>query len=110
MAHNLILTIPRTGEKKGGQSVQENEIVTLLIGIAILVFILTNRQQMKRIPSVKLLVGAFGALLAGWILTNAETYFWKETLNLAEHICYATGSLCFLGWCWKIFGNSREAH
>ena len=87
---------------------QENEIVTLLIGAAILVFILANREQMKRIPSAKLLIGAFYALLAGWVLTNVEAYFWKETLNLAEHLCYATGSMCFVAWCWKTFGSRRE--
>jgi len=66
--------------------VQENEIVMLIIGLGVLIFLLGNRSQLKRIPFADFLLLAFHALLAGWILTVLEGFFWGELLNYLEHI------------------------
>ena len=88
--------------------IQENEIITLLLGIGVMIFILANKQKVKRIPAAKILIPGFYVLLAGWVLTILEGLFWRELLNVLEHICYTASSILIAIWCWKIFKNTRE--
>ena len=87
---------------------QENEIITLLLGIGVMIFILANKQKVKRIPAAKILIAGFYVLLAGWVLTVLEGLFWRELLNVLEHICYTASSILMAVWCWKIFKNTKE--
>jgi len=88
--------------------IQENEIITLLLGIGVMIFILANKQKVKRIPAAKILIAGFYVLLAGWVLTILEGLFWRELLNVLEHICYTASSILVAVWCWKIFKNTKE--
>ena len=83
--------------------VQQNEIIMLLLDIGCMVFILINRQRVKRIPVAGILTAGFYVLLAGNVLTILEGFFWEELLNVLEHICYAASSMLMAVWCWKIF-------
>ncbi|MFH1488860.1 MAG: hypothetical protein ABII06_08150, partial [Pseudomonadota bacterium] len=93
----------------GRKVIQENEIVMLLLGIGVFIFTLVNRSTLKRIPSWEILIGGFYVLLAGWVLTVLEGFLWKDLFNYLEHICYTGSSLFMALWCWKVFGNHREA-
>jgi len=84
---------------------QENEIIMLLLGIGVLIFIFANRSRLKSLPASQLLFAGFGALLAGWVLTVLEGFFWGEALNLIEHVCYAASAVLMAGWCWVVFGR-----
>ena len=93
---------------------QANEVVMLLLGIGVLIFILGNRRHLKRLPASALLLGGFCALLGAWILTVLEGYFverpfWYQLFNLIEHVCYAASSVLVAVWCWKVFGRAKEA-
>jgi len=88
--------------------IQENEIVMLIIGLGVLIFLLGNRSQLKRIPSSDFLLLAFHALLAGWVLTVLEGFLWGDFLNYLEHMSYAAASLLLAAWCWKVFRGKRE--
>ena len=88
--------------------IQENEIITLLLGIGVMIFILANKQKVERIPAAKILIAGFYVLLAGWVLTILEGLFWRELLNVLEHICYTASSILMAFWCWKIFKNTKE--
>ena len=88
--------------------VQENEIVMLLLGIGVLIFILGNRFQLRRLPSSSILITGFCILLVGWTLTVLEGFFWTELLNFIEHFCYAASSVLLATWSWKVFGRSKE--
>ena len=88
--------------------IQENEIITLLLGIGVMIFILVNKQKVKRIPVAKILIAGFYVLLAGWVLTILEGLFWKDFLNVLEHICYASSSILIAVWCWKIFAYKKD--
>ncbi len=57
---------------------QENEIITLLLGIGVMIFILANNRKVKRIPVAIILIAGFYVLLAGWVLTILEVH---DTLN-----------------------------
>lgn len=88
--------------------IQENEIVMLLIGVGVLIFIINNRVQFKRLPKWKIITTAFYVLFGGWVLTVIEGFFWNELFNLFEHICYAASSVLVAAWCWKVFGIEKE--
>jgi hypothetical protein len=89
--------------------IHESEIVMLIIGLGVFIFILGNRPQLKRIPYLDWLLAAFHVLLVGWILTVVENILWGEVLNYLEHMCYAAASLLLAVWCWKVFRGNREA-
>ena len=87
--------------------IQENEIVMLFIGAGVLILILKYRSPLKRLPASKLLVAGYYTLLAGWVLTVLEEFFWKGFLNYLEHLCYAVSSLLVLLWCWIVFKKEK---
>ena len=85
-----------------------NEVMVLLVSMAVMVVVVRGRGQLKELPAAPMLMGAFYFLFAGWVLTVAEGFFWKEFLNLLEHICYAANALLLCAWCW-IAGREEEA-
>jgi hypothetical protein len=87
----------------------ENELVLLLLGIGILVFMAVNRSRLAELPSRGLFLAAFHVLVLGWVLTVLEGLFWPELLNTAEHACYAASSLMVAVWCWHAFVRRGEA-
>jgi len=84
----------------------ENEVVMLLLGVGVLTFILGNRSRLKQLTASKILIVAFYLLLAGWVLTVLEGFFWEGILNFVEHLCTAVSSVLVAVWCWKVFGSS----
>ena len=85
----------------------ENEVVMLLLGMGVLVFILGNLERLKRLAASKILIVGFYLMLAGWVLTVLEGLFglfWEEILNFAEHLCTAVSSVFVAVWCCKVFG------
>jgi len=89
------------------EMIQENEVVMLLLGVGVSLFILGNRSQLRRLPASTILIAGFHVLLAAWVLTVLEGFFWKDILNFVEHLCYAATSVLVAVWCWKVIG--REA-
>lgn len=87
--------------------IQRNEIVMFLLGIGCTIFILLNKQKVKRIPVSTPLVAGFCMLLAGNVFTIIEGFLWNDLLNLMEHICYAASSVLLAVWCWKIFSYGK---
>ena len=80
----------------------------LLLGIGCMIFILANKQKVKRIPMARILITGFYVLLAGWVLTILEGLFWNDLLNILEHICYTASSILIAVWCWKIFAYKKD--
>ena len=89
--------------------IQQNEIIMLLLGIGCMIFMLANKQKVKRIPVARILIAGFYALLAGWVLTILEGLFWNDLLNVLEHICYTASSILIAVWCWKIFAYKKDS-
>jgi len=87
----------------------ENEVVMLLIGVGVLIFILTSRPQLKRLPASNVLIVGFYVLLVGWVLTVLEGFFWEQLLDHLEHMCYAVSSVLVAIWCWKVFGSGAPS-
>ena len=87
--------------------IQQGEIIVLLVGLIAFIFILSNRERLKELPAVKLLISGFILLLCGWIFTIVEGLVWNDILNMIEHICYAGSSVMIALWCWKMFGKNN---
>lgn len=82
---------------------QENEIITFLIGTGIIIFIWLNRIALRHIPTKNLFVSAFAAAWFSWIFTNLEVFFLSDLLNCLEHICCTVSSILLAVACWKTF-------
>ncbi|MCD4719288.1 MAG: hypothetical protein K8S13_05430 [Desulfobacula sp.] len=89
--------------------IQQNEIIMFLLGMGCMVFILLNKREVKRIPVAKILIAGFYVLLAGYVFTILEGLFWKDFLNILEHICYTVSSIIMAVWCWKISIYKKDA-
>ena len=87
--------------------ISENEVVTLLLGIGVLVFIGINRMEFRRLPESKTLIAAVGMFMASWMFTVLEGFSWEGFLNFLEHVSYAGGSILVAIWCWKLFGRKE---
>ncbi len=90
--------------------IQENELVMLLMGIGVAIFILLNYRRLTRFPFIKILLAGFCALGAGWLLTILENFFWGDVLNFLEHTCNAAGAILTAVWIWMALYRSGEIH
>jgi len=88
--------------------IDNSEAIVFLMGIGVMIFITVNYPQLKRLPSAKILIAAFCALLLGWLFTILEGFFWKEALNFIEHLNYAVSSILLAFWCWQVFRKKKD--
>ena len=85
-----------------------NELVMFIIGLGTLLFIFSNHDQLRRLPSSNILLGSFYVLVLSWFLTVIEGYFFEELFNFMEHALYSASSILLAIWCWKIFHSKRQ--
>jgi hypothetical protein len=86
----------------------ENELIMIVIGMTLLVFILLNYHPLKQTPSFKLIFISFIFSAIGWISTVLEGLFWERYLNVLEHFCYAASAILLAIWCWIIPKKTGE--
>jgi hypothetical protein len=92
-----------------GEMFQENEAITLLIGLGALLFTLIKRRELLSLQASGVLIAALSVLLAGWLFTVLEDVLWEWLLNPMEHLCYAVSSILMAVWCWVIFMRRKRA-
>ena len=85
--------------------VLESEIITLVLGVGVSIFIWFNRLELKKLPASKILMAAFSMFLAGWSLAIVENFVLPDFLNYLEHASHAMGSILVAFWCWRQFGR-----
>ena len=88
---------------------QPNEIVMLLLGVGVFVFIIKNRVGLKRLPAYEILMTAFYLLLLSWAATVLEGFVLSPFLNLLEHAGLAASSVLTAVWCWKASTGEKRA-
>lgn len=81
--------------------IEERELITLVTGIAVLVFMLSRRKELEHIPNGVLLLSSFAVLVFGWVFTVLEGFTLPVLLNLLEHICYSISTFLLTFWAWK---------
>ncbi len=88
--------------------IQENELILLLLGVGVLIFLMTNASQLRRIPEFRLLVASYVTLFLGWAFTVLEGLLWSRLINFMEHLCYAVSSVVLALWIWKVCRSEKE--
>jgi len=88
--------------------VHENEVVMLILGIGVLLFIVLNYSQLKRFPAINILIAGFCFTLTGWVFTILEGFMFETLFNLAEHSCYLAGALCVAQWIRRALTLDRQ--
>ena len=92
---------------------KENEIVMLLLGIGVLIFVLIRKEQLKLLPAAHILIACFGILVGGWSATVLEGFFasssfYYKLCNSLEHLCYAASAILIAYWSWRAFVFGKE--
>ncbi|MFX0094130.1 MAG: hypothetical protein ACFFBD_20500 [Candidatus Hodarchaeota archaeon] len=91
------------------QVINQSEYLILLVGLAILVFIWLNREEIRHLSFRKVLLAAFCVLVVGWILSIIEELLWEELLNFMQHLCFAISSFLVALWSWMTFKKQEES-
>ena len=92
----------------GIKSIQQNEVVMLLLGVCVLIFTIKNRAGLSRLPARGILMTAFYLLLVTWSATVLESFIWNSFFNLLEHAGLAVSSVLTCIWCWKTFTEKEN--
>ncbi|MEJ2544142.1 MAG: hypothetical protein P8Y99_08740 [Calditrichaceae bacterium] len=79
----------------------ENEVVMLVFGFLVTVFIGLKYEQLKNIKSYKILLSGFFTLFAAWIFSTLEEFYFEQLLNLFEHLLYTSSSVFLFIWIYK---------
>ena len=92
---------------------EENEVVMLLLGVGVLLFMLLRLPQLKQLPASKTLVIGFMLILVGWAATVLEglfeeSSFYYQIFNYLEHFCYAGSAVTIAFWSWRAFAIGKE--
>ena len=88
--------------------IQENEIIMLLLGGGVFVFILRNYRWFIQIHAWKTILTGYSILLLAWVFTVLEGFFWWQFFNWSEHICYASSAVVMAIWCWQVMKDKKE--
>lgn len=83
--------------------IEQNELVTLLVGVSALILVVSNRRGLEGLPKAGICVLSFLLLVLGLAFTVLEGLFWGGAFNILEHICYAGSSLLLAIWVWLVF-------
>ena len=88
--------------------IEQNELITFLIGSGVVLFLWLNRRRIVRIPGYNWLLYSFMAFFTGWCLTILEGFVLHDLMNVLEHFCYMVSSITAAVWCWFIlFAEGR---
>jgi len=82
--------------------VESDELVMLLIGFGVLVFLFKNRLKPPDIPAYNVLASSFYVLFVGLLATVLEGFWLNTYFNYLEHICYAVSSVLLALWCQRL--------
>jgi hypothetical protein len=89
----------------------ENEILVLLLGTAVLGFIVLYRREIRRLPAYEYLFAAYLAVWIAGISAVVEHVAFYTFFNVLEHAGYAANGVLLLIWCWKGLRNgAHEQH
>jgi hypothetical protein len=88
--------------------IQQNELITFLVGLGVGFYILANYRRLRSIPNFRILLAAYMILLTGWALTILEGIALPSLFNTMEHLSYATCSILIAVWCRMTFKGDRE--
>ena len=89
--------------------VNEIEVITLLGGIVVLVFLFRERKVLQGLRSHRLFMASYVCFLLGWTMTVLESFVLPNAANLAEHALYAGGGILLALWSYRFF-REKDSH
>lgn len=81
---------------------EPNETVALLLAFCVLAFLLPQREALRRVPSVRLLLSAFAVLCLGLVFTVLEGLSSYDLFNTLEHASNNISILLLVIWAWRL--------
>ena len=81
--------------------IEENEIIMLILGFSVLLYILKYRNNIRKIPVYRALLTAYFSFLGAALATTIEECFLHTFFNYFEHLCYLLSSLSLAYWSWR---------
>ena len=82
---------------------QENEVITFILGVGAVAFVAFNYRSLRRITGFHFLLAALIISFCSWTATNLEAFFAESFFNTFEHIGYALSSVAVALWCLRVF-------
>lgn len=82
---------------------EENELIMLILGLAILIRLLTTYERLRKIPHNTSLLLSFVAFFAATVATICEGYLLPEFFNLMEHLLYLISAVLLTFWLRSFF-------
>jgi len=89
--------------------IQQNELITFLVGLGVAIFIWLNRRRIVQIPGSSWLLLSYSALFMGWTLTLVEGFVLPDLINAIEHACYMASSVAAAVWSWVVLIKGEGA-
>lgn len=89
--------------------IQENEVITLILGVGALIFVAFNHRALRGVRHSKILISALIVTFWAWALTNLEALIWYDFINCLEHVCYGVSSVLLAVWCIISISSKGEA-
>lgn len=86
----------------------ENELLVLLLGSSVFVFLLRYRISLRRLPAHSVLITSFICIWCAWLATVVEHFFFFSFFNIVEHLAYALNGLFLFLWCYLGLKNGKE--
>lgn len=76
----------------------ENEIVSLLLSLGIMIFFWANMGRIREISGYRTLVGSFLGYVIAMIFTVLESVTWEQGFNFLEHLSYLASAALLAAW------------
>lgn len=89
--------------------IEKNELVALLLATGALIFLILQREHVKKIRAASLLTLSFYLLYAGYVFTVLEGLVWYDLCNVLEHLCNNLGIVALVAWIWRVSGKDGLA-
>ena len=86
--------------------IEQNELLTLLVGVSVLLFVISNWRGLRSLPYSLVCLLAYLFLVLGLAFTVLEGLFFGRSINFLEHVCYGLSSLLLACWVWRVFARA----
>ncbi len=82
--------------------IQQNEVISFVILLAMISPLIKNKATIKQLPSLRLYLTSFFALLLAHLITIIEVFFWQDLMNNFEHLLHTVSAIFFFLWCFSL--------
>ena len=87
---------------------QENEVISCILTVGVVLFVLVNYRSVVRIPRSNLLLSALLFFLLSNFFTVCEGLWLEAFFNLLEHLSYMMALVLLAVWCRTIYHHKES--